>query len=281
MSNNSQMIDTHQHLWIISEREYSWLKPEYGVIYDDFAPELIEPQLGPAGVTGTVMVQSADTYADTFYMLDVAAKHKFVKGVVGWVPLNRPDEASAALDVLVKNPVFKGVRNLIHDYPDPKWILKPAVLEGIGHLASRNLVMDFVTINTDHMSCLPVIAEKYPNLKIVIDHLSKPGIKNKEWEPWASDMAKAAKYPNIYAKISGLNTASDSNWSFKDWIPYVDHVVSIFGSNRVMLGGDWPVILLANDYQTVWKAQQDVIAHLSQDQQDDIKYRTATKFYSL
>ncbi len=281
MSNNSLMIDTHQHLWIISEREYSWLKPEYGVIYDDFGPELIEPQLGPAGVTGTVMVQSADTYADTFYMLDVAAKHKFVKGVVGWVPLNRPDEASAALDVLVKNPIFKGVRNLIHDYPDPKWILKPEVLEGIGHLASRNLVMDFVTINSDHMSCLPVIAEKYPNLKIVIDHLSKPGIKNKEWEPWASDMAKAAKYPNIYAKISGLNTASDSNWSFKDWIPYVDHVVSIFGSNRVMLGGDWPVILLANDYQTVWKAQQDVIAHLSQDQQDDIKYRTATKFYSL
>ena len=248
MSNNSQMIDTHQHLWIISEREYSWLKPEYGVIYDDFGPELIHPQLGPAGVTGTVMVQSADTYADTFYMLDVAAKHKFVKGVVGWVPLNRPDEASAALDVLVKNPIFKGVRNLIHDYPDPKWILKPEVLEGIGHLASRNLVMDFVTINSDHMSCLPVIAEKYPN---------------------------------IYAKISGLNTASDSNWSFKDWIPYVDHVVSIFGSNRVMLGGDWPVILLANDYQTVWKAQQDVIAHLSQDQQDDIKYRTATKFYSL
>ena len=281
MSSNSQMIDTHQHLWIISEREYSWLKPEYGVIYDDFGPELIEPQLAPAGVTGTVMVQSADTYADTFYMLDVAAKHIFVKGVVGWVPLNRPDEASAALDVLVKNPVFKGVRNLIHDYPDPKWILKPEVLEGIGHLASRNLVMDFVTVNTDHMSCLPVIAEKYPNLKIVIDHLSKPGIKNKDWEPWASDMAKAAKYPNIYAKISGLNTASDSNWSFKDWIPYVDHVVSIFGSNRVMLGGDWPVILLANDYQTVWKAQQDAIAHLSQDQQDDIKYRTATKFYSL
>ena len=225
MSNNSQMIDTHQHLWIISEREYSWLKPEYGVIYDDFGPELIEPELAPAGVTGTVMVQSADTYADTFYMLDVAAKHKFVKGVVGWVPLNRPDEASAALDVLVKNPVFKGVRNLIHDYPDPKWILKPEVLEGIGHLASRNLVMDFVTVNTDHMSCLPVIAEKYPNLNIVIEHLSKPGIKNKDWEPWASDMAKAAKYPNIYAKISGLNTASDYNWSFKDWIPYVDHVV--------------------------------------------------------
>ena len=141
--------------------------------------------------------------------------------------------------------------------------------------------MDFVSINTDHMCCLPVIAEKYPNSKIVIDHLSKLGIKNMDWEPWASDMAKAAKYPYIYAKISGLNTASDSNWSFKDWIPYVDHVVSIFGSNRVMLGGDWPVILLVNDYQTVWREQQDVIAHFSQDQQEDIKYRTATKFYSL
>ena len=237
MSKSLQIIDTHQHLWIVSEREYSWLKPEFGVIYGDFGPQLIAPELILAGVTGTVMVQSADTYADTFYMLDVAAKYNFVKGVVGWVPLNRPEEASAALDVLVKNPIFKGVRNLTHDYSDPKWVLKPEVLEGIGHLASRNLVMDFVTINTDHMSCLPVIAEKYPNLKIVIDHLSKPGIKNKEWEPWASDMANAAKYPNIYAKISGLNSASDKICSLKDWIPYVDHVVSIFGSNRVMLGG--------------------------------------------
>lgn len=281
MSKNEEMIDTHQHLWIISEREYSWLKPEFGVIYDDFGPELIEPELAPAGVTGTVMVQSADTYADTFYMLDVAAKNKFVKGVIGWVPLNRPNEASAALDVLIKNPVFKGVRNLIHDYPDPKWILKPEVLEGIGHLASRNLVMDFVSINSEHMSCLPIIAEKYPTLKIVIDHISKPDIKNKSWEPWASEMVTAAKYPNIYAKISGLNTASDSNWTFSDWVPYVDHVVSVFGSHRTMLGGDWPVILLANDYQTVWRAQKEAIAHLSQEQQEDIKYRTATKFYSL
>ena len=97
--------------------------------------------------------------------------------------------------------------------------------------------MDFVSINTDHMCCLPVIAEKYPNSKIVIDHLSKLGIKNMEWEPWASDMANTAKYPNIYAKISGFNSASDKICSLKDWIPYVDHVVSIFGLIRAMLGG--------------------------------------------
>lgn len=281
MNANNQLIDTHQHLWIISEREYSWLKPEFGVIYGDFGPNLIEPELAPAGVTGTVMVQSADTYEDTFYMLDVAAKYKFVKGVVGWVPLNRPAEASAALEVLVKNPIFKGVRNLIHNYPDPKWILKPEVLEGIGLLDSHNLVMDFVSVNSEHLSCLPIIAEKYPNLKIVIDHISKPDVKNSGWEPWASEMALVAKYPNIYAKISGLNTVSAPNWSFKDWLPYVDHIVSVFGSNRTMLGGDWPVILLANDYQTVWKAQKDAISHFSPEQQEDIKHRTATKFYSL
>jgi L-fuconolactonase len=115
----------------------------------------------------------------------------------------------------------------------------------------------------------------------VIDHLSKPDVKNNVWEPWASEMALVAKYPNIYAKISGLNTVSAPNWSFKDWLPYVDHIVSVFGSNRTMLGGDWPVILLANDYQTVWKAQKDAISHFSLEQQEDIKYRTATKFYSL
>ena len=274
-------IDSHQHFWQHNTTDYVWMSEEHNSLKRNFLPEHLLPLLDACKIDGTIAVQARQMMKETDFLLELAANHSIIKGVVGWVPLNRPDEASAALEVLVKNRIFKGVRNLIHDYPDPKWILKPEVLEGIGLLDSHKLVMDFVSVNSEHLSCLPVIAEKYPNLKIVIDHLSKPDIKNSVWEPWASEMAQLAKYPNIYAKISGLNTVSANNWSFKDWLPYVDHIVSVFGSNRTMLGGDWPVILLANDYQTVWKAQIEAISHFSSEQQEDIKHRTATKFYSL
>ncbi|NCA18387.1 MAG: hypothetical protein EBR76_01230, partial [Actinobacteria bacterium] len=105
-----EIIDTHQHLWVMSERAYSWIEPAYGPLYDDFTPERLAPEIGPAGVTATVLVQSADTYDDTFYMLDIADRYDVVKGVVGWVPFERPRESHAALEVLTTNKYFKGVR---------------------------------------------------------------------------------------------------------------------------------------------------------------------------
>ena len=284
---SNELIDTHQHLWVMSERAYSWISPAYGPLYDDFTPEKLAPQIIEAGVTGTVLVQAADTYEDTFYMLDVAEYYPVVKGVVGWVPFDRPNEARAALDLFVKNPYFKGVRNLTHDYGTPKyesddkWILRENVQETLALVEKAGLSFDYVAVNSAHISNVPILAANFPKMKIVIDHFAKPDIKGKVMQPWADLMAEAASLPNVYAKLSGLNTASDAGWTYKDWQPYVDHMVKSFGAPRIMMGGDWPVITLMNNYVDVWHAQVAAVAKYSADDQEWIKSKTAIKVYGL
>jgi L-fuconolactonase len=282
-----KLIDTHQHLWVMSERAYSWIAPTYGPLFDDFTPERLAPEIPASGVTASILVQAADTYDDTFYMLDVAAYSDFVVGVVGWVPFERPNEARTAIELFKKNSYFKGFRNLSHDYDNPKygsdpaWILRSEVLKTIGLIEQSGLSFDYVAVNSDHIKNVPVLAKKFPNLKIVIDHFAKPDIAGKVMEPWASLMAECATYPNVFAKLSGLNTASSPEWNYSDWQPYVDHIISAYGANRTMMGGDWPVCILSGDYVKVWKAQLDVIAKYPEADQEWLCFKTAEKFYNL
>jgi len=100
-------------------------------------------------------------------------------------------------------------------------------------------------------------------------------------EPWATQMAELGKFPNVYGKFSGLNTASKADWTVSDWQPYVDHMVKSFGAPRIMMGGDWPVITLMNNYVEVWLAQVAAVAKYSADDQEWIKSKTAINVYGL
>ena len=276
----AQMIDTHQHLWKPSERRYEWLDAVGTPLNADFGPGDVEADVTAAGITGTVLVQAADTYEDTFYMLSVASRVPVVRGVVGWVPLDRAAEAEAALDAYATT-VVRGIRALNHNYPDPRWLLRDDVAVGVGLLAPRGLSLDVVSVVPEHLAMLVELAARHPDLTIMLDHLAKPDIAGRGWEPWASLIAEVAAQPNVSVKISGLNTASGPEWTWRDWLPYVDHAVEQFGSGRVMLGSDWPVSTLAGDFGGVWLAQRQVIAHLTPNQQDDILYRSALRAYSL
>jgi L-fuconolactonase len=283
-----ELIDSHQHLWVMSEREYSWIEPSYGPLFDDFKPERLAPEIPASGVTSSILVQAADSYEDTFYMLDVAAHSDFVRAVVAWVPFDRPNEARAAIDIFAKNPLVKGFRNLSHDFSNPKynnddaWILRPAVLETLSYIEKAGLTMDYVSVSPAQTKNVVTLAKKFPKLKIIVDHFAKPPIAAKEMEPWASSMKEIAAFPNVYTKLSGLNTASDlENWTVADWQPYVDLMVETFGVERIMMGGDWPVIVLGNTYVEVWKAQLEVIEKFSSDQKAWLKSKTAKSVYNL
>jgi L-fuconolactonase len=275
------MIDTHQHLWKVSERAYDWISPDDGILHGDFGPEDVAADIAAAGITGTVLVQAADTYEDSFYMLSVASTVPTIVGVVAWAPLDRTAEATAALDLYATSPWVKGIRVLNHTYEDPRWLVRPDATETISLLAPRRLALDVVSVIDEHLELLPELSSRHPDLTIVIDHMAKPPIATKGWEPWASLIAVAAAAPNVTVKLSGLNTASAEGWTFEDWKPYVDHIVAAFGADRVMLGSDWPVALLAGDFVRVWRAQREVISHLAESEQDDILYRTAQRVYNL
>lgn len=274
------MVDTHQHLWKPSERAYQWLEGVGAPLEADFGPELVERDVAAAGITATVVVQAADTYEDTFYMLAVARAVPLIAGVVAWAPLDRPEEAGAALDLYADSAVC-GIRVLNHDYADPRWLLRADVAETLTLVANRAFTLDVVSVTPEHLRMIAELAERNPDLTIVIDHLAKPDIAGRAWEPWAGLMADAARHPNVHAKISGLNTVSGTNWSAADWQPYVDLALQHFGSSRLMLGSDWPVATLAGDFAGVWAAQRHVIGMLSSNEQDDILFRTAARVYAL
>jgi len=277
------IVDTHQHFWNLNRTAYPWLTPDaYGPICRTFEPSELEPQLRQTGVQYTVVVQAANSYEDTEYLLELADNHDFVAGVVGWVPLLRPEEAAEALDQFKYYPKFKGVRHLIHDEPDPDWLLQDVVAEGLRVLADKGVTFDVVSVLPRHLEHVPTIAERVPELRMVIDHLSKPPIKEQQWEPWSSLFARAAEYSNVYAKVSGLNTAADlENWSSDDLKPYIDFAIERLGPERLMFGSDWPVATLAGDYQKVWEETNRALSDLDEKDREAVLGGTGATFYGL
>lgn len=276
------VVDAHQHFWNPGQVEYSWLTPDLGPIYRVFDETELEPQLAAAGVDRTVLVQSADNVADTDAMFAVADRWPRVAGIVGWVPLDRPDQALDQIDRRSQDPRFVGVRHLIHTEADPDWVIRDEVRPGLALLAQRGLSFDVVAVLPRHLELVPVLAERHPDLRLVIDHLAKPPIADAGWEPWAGLLARAASYPNVFAKISGLNTAANpETWTASDLRPYVEHALGLFGPERLMYGGDWPIAILAGDYAQVWRETNVLLQQLSPSERDRILGGTATEFYRL
>jgi L-fuconolactonase len=275
-------IDTHQHFWNLERVKYPWLGSANGPLYRSYEPPELEPQLQAAGIDYTVLVQSANSYADTDYMLEQADTYTWIGAVVGWVPLLEPDEAGKALDRYMGHPKFRGVRHLIHDEPDPDWVVQERVLKGLRELEDRDLIFEVVAIFPNHLKHVPTLAERLPKLRLVIDHLAKPPIKDRAMEPWATQLAEAARYPNVYAKISGLNTAADwSQWSAADLRPYIDFAIEQFGVDRLMFGSDWPVCVLAGDYAKVWSETNRALAGRPQAEIDALLGGTAARVYNI
>ena len=276
------VIDAHQHVWDLDRVRYPWLTPATGVLYRSYDFDELLPDLDACGVTGTVLVQSADSVEETRWMQAVADAHERVKAIVAWVPLDRPAEAEKLLDDYANDQRIVGIRHLIHDEPDEDWVVRPEVQEGLSLLAARGLTFDVVAVTSRHLQHVPTIAERHPELKIVIDHLAKPLIATGGWQPWADELRAAAEHPHVHAKVSGLNTAADmDSWEAADLEPYIDHALDVFGADRLMYGGDWPVTLLAGDYQQVWGATTLLLDKLTADARAEILGGTAVRFYGI
>lgn len=277
------VVDAHQHVWDLDRAEYTWLDAGSAPIDRTMTIEELAPSLRAAGVDGTILVQSADNAEDTAVMFDVAAANPEVLGVVGYVPLGRPAEAATVLDELRANPLFVGVRNLIHDLPDPDWLLRPEVDESLGLLEQAGVPFDLVAVLPRHLELVPIISERHPRLSIVIDHLAKPPIGLDSLEPWASLMARAAENPRVFGKVSGLYSAvgDPGAWTAESVRPSFDRALELFGATRLMYGGDWPISILAGGYERVWSGLNELFARLPASDRAAILGESAVAAYGL
>jgi L-fuconolactonase len=272
-------IDSHQHFWKLSRGDYGWLTPELGAIYRDFGPDDLRPILQRHKIDATIVVQAAPTIAETEFMLDIARRTDFVKGVVGWVDF----EAKEALDVIARlsdRDSLVGLRPMIQDIPDPEWMLRPSIGPAIAAMERASLRFDAL-LKPPHLAPFQNFLRRYPNLRIVVDHGAKPEIRNDGHAAWAPAIAEIARDERVFCKLSGLITEARSGWQIDDLRRYIDHLVACFGPGRLMWGSDWPVANLAGGYGSWMAAGEACLSSLSNDERVAIFGGTAARFYGV
>jgi L-fuconolactonase len=273
-------IDAHQHYWDVTRLEYPWMPPGESILRRNYLPHDLAPVLERHGFEGTVLVQANVVIEETWWLLDLASQRETILGVVGWVDLTDPD-LGHVLDRCQKHPKFKGVRHIVHDEPDVRWLLRDDVVRGLKELARREIPYDLL-LRPPHLPLIPQLAERVPGLPMVIDHIAKPLIAEHVMEPWARDMEAVAKIPGMHCKLSGMITEADhNNWSADDLRPYVQHVLNLFGPDRLMFGSDWPVCLLAGSWKQVLAAFTQACGAMPNAEREKILGETAQKFYRL
>ncbi|MCV6587022.1 MAG: amidohydrolase family protein [Marinibacterium sp.] len=271
------IIDAHQHFWSIARGDYGWLTPELSAIYRDFLPDDLAPLLAETGVGGTVLVQAAPTLAETEFMLSLADTTPFVKGVVGWVDFDAPD-APDQIARLAAHPALVGLRPMIQDIDDPDWMLGHALTPAFEALQAHDLTFDALTL-PHHLGPLRQLLARHPHMRVVIDHGSKPLIRDGIIDGWAQDMATLASDTRAYCKLSGLVTEAAPDWCPDDLRPYVDHLLDGFGPQRLIWGSDWPVCTLASSYGRWWDTTHELLADLSPDDRAAVMGINATRAY--
>jgi L-fuconolactonase len=274
------MIDSHQHVWQVGRFDYPWMSPSLGVLYRDYLPQDLARVLANSGVERTVLVQASNSIAETRWLLELADENAFVAGVVGWVDLQSP-ALEYQLDEFQARPRFSGVRHLVESEPDDDWLIRGTVLDGLRVLAARRVPYDLL-VYTKHLKHVPVIANACPELPLVVDHLAKPPIASREFDEWASALERVSSIDSIHCKLSGLVTEADhTRWGVDDLRPYVEHALACFGAERLVYGSDFPVCLLAAEYDEVLCTFQTLLSTLGEPARESIFGANAARFYSL
>ena len=270
-------LDAHQHFWRYEPVRDSWITPAMGAIRRDFMPDDLMSELAASGFAGCIAVEAAPSLGQTRFLLDLAHRHTFVKGVVGWVDLLSP-ALDATLDAITADPLFRGVRHAAQGESDD-FLARDDVARGISSLTPRGLTYDLL-IYAHQLPAATALVSRLPDQRFVLDHLAKPRIREGTREPWATQLRNLARRPNVWCKLSGLVTEADwGAWRPADLLPYLETALGAFGASRVMFGSDWPVCTLAASYERALAIVTDYIQRCSRAEQKLIMGENARQAY--
>ena len=272
-------IDAHHHLWQFSESEYGWIG-DLTVLRQNFTPDDLKLEMTKAGISASVAVQARQTVEETAFLLRAAAEHEFIKGVVGWVPLIDAG-VEGQLEHFARDKKLRGVRHVLQDEADERYMLREDFNRGVGMLKKFDLAYD-ILIFERHLPQTVSFVDKHPDQRFVVDHLAKPRVRYNAISPWREQLTELAKRGNVYCKISGLATEGDhAKWTQAQLEPYIQTVLQAFGAKRVMFGSDWPVCLLAISYARWVELVTSELSKLSVDEQEHVWSGTAKRAYQL
>ena len=265
-------IDAHQHFWQPARGDYGWLADAPATLQRDFMPADFLPIAARCGIDGTVLVQAAPTLAETRFMLDLADAHPFIRGVVGWCDLARPESLAS-----LAHPRLVGIRPMLQDIAETAYILGPELAGGLEAVIAQDLVFDAL-IQPRHLGVIDTLLRRHERLRLVVDHGAKPSIGGGGFAAWAEGMAALAAHAGVHCKLSGLVTEAAGGWDAASLAPYVGHLRNCFGAERLLWGSDWPVLTVAASYDDWLEA---ATALVPADEHAAVFGDTAARFYGL
>ena len=272
-------IDSHQHFWIYDAAEYGWIDEPMSALRRDFLPPALAREMAAAGVDASIAVQARQTLDETRWLLELADRHPFVAGVIGWVDLESAD-VDEELDRVSRHPRLAGLRHIVQGEPDG-FLDRPAFRRGIARLERYGLTYD-ILVYARQLPAAAAFARDFPRQRFVLDHLGKPDVRGDGYAVWRRHFGELAALPNVCCKLSGLVTEADWRaWTPAGLRPYLDAALESFGPSRLMIGSDWPVCLVAASYADVIGLVRDAIAEYSADEREQMLGGTARDFFRL
>jgi L-fuconolactonase len=274
----AERIDAHHHLWQYDPVRYGWIDDRMAALRRDYLISDFEQELKSAGIAGSIVVQAQQSLDETEWLLSVAESESLL-GVVGWAPIASPD-FPGVLQRLSGHKKLKGLRHIIQDETDDRFILQPDFNRGITEMKKSGLVYE-ILIYERHLPYAIEFVHRHPDQVFVVDHIAKPRIREGKMDPWRTQLGELARHENVYCKLSGMVTEADwGTWTTAVLRPYFDVVLDAFGPRRLMAGSDWPVCLLSS-YSRWWATVQDFVSQLSEADRDAILGTNAIEVYRL
>ncbi len=272
-------LDAHQHFWRYSAEEYPWI-PVGSALQRDWLPADLEALQRPLGFDGSIAVQARQSVEESCWLLQLADADPRIHGVVGWVDL-RDEAVDDVLVELASHRRFVGVRHVVQDEPDDRFLVRSEFVRGLRKLAAHRLTYDLL-IYPHQLPAAIELVRLLPEQPFVLDHLAKPRIKAGELSPWREQIRELAQSPNVWCKVSGVVTEADwQAWKPSDFAPYFEVALEAFGPGRLMFGSDWPVCQLAADYSAVHELALSTWNGLSADELAAVWGGNCARFYGL
>ena len=279
VSHSIPILDSHQHFWIYHNDTHQWINDEMKMLRRNFLPQDLQSLLVDADVIGTIAVQADQSELETEFLLQLAKEFPYIKAVVGWVDLMHPNLEQQLLNYK-RHRLLKGFRHILQS-ESPEFMLQPAFMNGLRLLQEYGYTYDLL-VYPYHLTAAIQLVKELPELRIVIDHLAKPDIRNQVTKGWRQDIEAIANFPQVYCKLSGMVTEANWNhWRYEDFIPYLNHIHACFGTSRIMVGSDWPVCLTAASYADCLNIVRKYFEQFSEEERRAIFTENAVRFYGI
>ena len=281
------IIDTHQHLWDLSKFKLAWMTPGEEPLGKNYLPADYAKAIEGLNVVKSIYMEvdvvPDQQVAEAEYVLGLIKKADTT--MVAAVISGRPnsDGFRAYIDRFKAEKPIKGIRQVLHAPTTPAgYCLTPAFIKGIRYLGEAGLSFD-VCVRPGELTDAARLIEACPETRFIVDHCGNADVRAKDRSKWEIDLAVvAAKGQRVVCKVSGiLASAKGAPWSADDLAPIINHVLTCFGPDRVMFGGDWPVCTLAATYRQWVEALKLIVRDRPEAEQRKLFHDNAARFYKV